>query len=430
MSALGPRYWRLFTANAITNLGDGVGRICFPLLAVTLTTEPLLIAGVSIATMLPWLVFGLMAGVLVDRVDRRHAIVVANLARAVLIGGFAVAVAFDAASIWLLYAVAFVVGAAETVADSASHAMLPAVVRGDQLERGNGPLQIAEVVGNSFVGAPIGAALITVVAFAPFAINSVAFVVAAVVIAGIAGTFTPVRADATPTTVWRDVRDGVTWLVRHRLFRALVVALTVLAMSNEFATALLVLFAIQELGLGTAAVGLFVLAAGVGGAVGGLVAPWLVARTSRVVVYPASVVAGGACYLGIGLFAHPVLSMVLFGLFGATVIIGNVVMMSLRQALIPAELFGRVQGAWRTAVWGGLPLGAFLGGVLASVLGLRGLFVASGLVMIAVAAVLWAILARGRREGALDPGGTPDVDGAAASGGAAASDPVDVTSSR
>jgi len=397
-AALGSRFWRLFTANAVTNLGDGIGRICFPLLAVSLTREPILIAGVSAAFFLPWLLFALASGVLVDRVDRRRAMVVANVFRAVLIGGFGFAVAAGAASIWLMYAVAFALGIAETVADSAANAMLPAVVERDQLESGNGRLQAAEIVGNAFLGAPIGAALFVVAASAPFLLNSAGFLVAALVLASLAGRYRPVRASTEPTSVWRDVRDGVGWIVRHRLLRSMLVLTAVLAAAGEMATALLVLFAVQELHLGPAAVGLFILAAGVGGTAGGLLAPWLAARLPRTVMLGGGFVAGGLCYLGIGAFAQPVLSMVLFGLYGSFVISGNVVLMSLRQALIPQELFGRVQGAWRTVVWGALPLGSIVGGLLAGAVGLPGLFLLSACVQILVGVAIVLTMRRHRAE--------------------------------
>ncbi len=397
-AALGSRFWRLFTANSVSNLGDGIGRICFPLLAVSLTREPILIAGVSAAFFLPWLLFALASGVLVDRVDRRVAMVTANVFRAVLIGGFGLAVATGAASIWLMYAVAFALGIAETVADSAANAMLPAVVERDQLEAGNGRLQASEIVGNAFLGAPIGAALFAVAAAAPFLVNSAGFLVAALVLASLAGRYRPARASAEPTTVWRDVRDGVGWITRHRLLRSLLLLTAVLASSNEMAQALLVLFAVQELNLSPAAIGLFVLAAGVGGTLGGVVAPWLAARLPRAAMLGGGYVAGGLCYLGIGALAHPVLSMVLYGVYGMFVVAGNVVLMSLRQALIPQELFGRVQGAWRTVVWGALPVGSLAGGLLAGVVGLRGLFVLSAGIQLAVGVTVVVVMHRHRRE--------------------------------
>lgn len=399
MSALGSRFWRLFTANAVTNLGDGIGRICFPLLAVSLTREPVLIAGVSAAFFLPWLLFALASGVLLDRVDRRWAMVAANVFRAVVVGGFGIAVVAGAASVWLLYAVAFALGAAETVADGAANSMLPAVVERDQLEAGNGRLQAAEIVGNAFLGAPIGAALFAVAAAAPFLLNSAGFAVAALLLVGMAGRYRPVRAavaGAPLASVWRDVREGVGWLVRHPLLRPLLLLFAVLASANEMAQALLVLFAVQELGLSSAAFGLFILAAGIGGTLGGVLTPLVVRRVPRTAVLAGGFVIGALCYLGIGAIAHPVLSMVLFGLYGMFVIAGNVVIMSLRQLLIPEELFGRVQGAWRTVVWGALPVGGLTGGVLAAVIGLRWLFVLSAGIQLVVGLATWLVMHRNR----------------------------------
>lgn len=391
--ALGSRFWRLFSANAVTNLGDGIGRICFPLLAVSYTREPLLIAGVAAAFFLPWLLFALASGVLVDRVDRRRAMIAANVVRAVLVGGFGLAVAAGMASIWLMYVVAFALGVAETVADSAANAMLPAVVKREQLESGNGRLQAAEVVGNAFLGAPIGAAVFAVAAAAPFLLNSAGYALAALVLLTLAGRYRPARASS-GVSVRRDVREGVGWIARHRTLRSLLLLTAMLAMSNEMAQALLVLFAIEELGLQPAAIGLFVLAAGVGGVLGGIVAPLLARRLPRAVLMTATTAGGALCYLVIGWLAHPVLSAVLYGLYGTFVIILNVVLMSLRQSVIPEQLFGRVQGAWRTVVWGALPVGGLLGGVMAGVVGLRGLFVLSAAAQLAVSVLMFFVVRR------------------------------------
>ncbi|HEY0639162.1 MAG TPA: MFS transporter [Pseudonocardiaceae bacterium] len=391
--ALGRRFWALFTANAVTNLGDGIGRICFPLLAVSLTREPVLIAGVSAVFFLPWLLFGLASGVLLDRVDRRRAMIAANLVRAVLVGGFGLAVAGGAASVWLLYVVAFLLGAAETVADGAANAILPAVVRRDQLESGNGRLQTAEVVGNMFLGAPIGAALFAVAAAAPFLLNSAGFLVAALVVAGIAGRF-GTAAGRGRSTIRQDVREGVGWIVRHRLLRSVLVLSTGMAIAAEMAQALMVLFAVDELGLGPAQFGLLVLAAGAGGVLGGLFAPVLARRLSRVVLLPATSIAGGLCYLGLGVFPHPVVAAVLVAVFGGVVVVGNVVIMSLRQSLIPPELFGRVQGAWRSVLWGSMPVGGLVGGLLAGVVDLRWLFVIAAFLLLTVGAGMFLTVRR------------------------------------
>jgi MFS family permease len=163
---LGGGYWRLFGASAMSNLADGVGRAALPLLAATLTRDPVLIAGLYSLAFLPWLLFALPAGAVVDRSDRRRAMVVTNLVRAAVVAALALATATGHASIAILYASAFLIGTAETVYDSAANALLPQVVRPDQLDRGNSLLVTAEAVGQVFLGGPVGALLFTVAAAA------------------------------------------------------------------------------------------------------------------------------------------------------------------------------------------------------------------------------------------------------------------------
>ncbi|MDQ4037610.1 MAG: MFS transporter, partial [Actinomycetota bacterium] len=156
---LGSNFWRLLAASAVSNLGDGIVRTAIPLLAIMLTRDPVLVGALTSLSFLPWLLFAIPAGVLVDRMDRRRAMSSANLVRTGVVGVLVAAIAVDQVSLVLLYVITFVLGVAETVYDSASRAMLPQVVRRDQLDRANGPLAAAEIVTQAFLAAPIGSFL-------------------------------------------------------------------------------------------------------------------------------------------------------------------------------------------------------------------------------------------------------------------------------
>ena len=191
---LGSRYWRLWSASVVSNLGDGIDAAALPLLAATLTRDPRLVAGMAVAFTLPWLLFALPAGAIVDRLDRRKVMYRVNVVRAALVAVIALSVVTDTASIWLLYVLAFSLGSCETLFDNAAQSIMPSIVATPQLERANGRLYAGEVVTNVFVGPPIGGILFAVAASVPFWLDSASFLVAALLVATIAGSFRPAGA--------------------------------------------------------------------------------------------------------------------------------------------------------------------------------------------------------------------------------------------
>src|SRR4029450_11293307 len=152
---LGRNFHRALVASGFANLADGVFQVALPLLAVQLTRSPLLIAGVQVAARLPWLLAP-VAGALADRLDRRQTMVRVNLVRTVLLGGLALAVAADLATLVMLYAVALLLGIGETLFDTSAQSLLPAVVDRDELTRANSRLFAVELVANTFIGPPLG----------------------------------------------------------------------------------------------------------------------------------------------------------------------------------------------------------------------------------------------------------------------------------
>ncbi|MGH3519269.1 MAG: MFS transporter [Haloechinothrix sp.] len=363
----------LLSSSAMSNLGDGMGKVAFPLLAATLTREPILIAGLAATQFLPWLLFALLAGALVDRVDRRKAMLVANGTRAVAIGLMAALVYADLVSIWVIYAAALLVGTAETVADSAANVIVPSVVERGRLESANSKLQSAEIVGQTFLGGPIGSVTFALFAAFPFLLNSAAFGLAAVLLLGMAGTYEPKgRSDGrpiAPRNLRADLADGIHWLRGSPLLTRLVIIAGLLALTSEFAQAQLVLYALEDLDLNEAAFGLFAFVGGIGGLLGAAVAPRLIQMFSRRSMLAVGIVAAGLGFGGMGLTANAIVAALLFGLFAAAIVTVNVILATLRHMLVPNELLGRVLGVWRTVVWGAVPVGALIGGVLTEVFG-------------------------------------------------------------
>jgi MFS family permease len=401
--SLGPSFRRLFAASASSNLADGAIRVALPLLAASLTRDPVLVAALTSLSFLPWLLFALPAGAVVDRVDRKLAMAAANTVRAVAVGALAVTALTGTASLVVLYVVAFGVGVAETFYDSAARAMLPQVVRRDQLDRANGLLTVGETAGEGFVGAPLGAALFAVAAAAPFSATAAAYGLAAVLVLAVAGRHRPTRGDgAQPTSIRRDVAEGVGWLWRHRLLRGLTLVSATTSGLQALTTGVEVLWALEVLRIGEAGFGLLMAASGVGAALGELVAAPLGARLGRSPVLVAGAALAGLATVGAGLTSSGFVAGGLMAAGAVGVMFWNVLTMSLRQALIPEELFGRVQGGYRTLVWGTIPLGALLGGLLADVTTVPTVFVVAGCAQLLVAGVLWRLLAvhRGAVAGA------------------------------
>ena len=397
----------LLTSSAASNLGDGLGKVALPLLASTLTRDPVLIAGLSATQFLPWLLFAAVAGALVDRIDRRRAMIVANTVRAVAVGVLAVVVAAGGMTIWLVYLTALVIGTAETIADSAANALVPAVVGDGSLDAANSKLQACEIVGQTFLGGPIGSLSFALFAAFPFFLNSAGFAIAAAVLLGLAGTYrgqaeVPVR----PAKLRTELAEGLRWLRGHALLLRLVAIAGLLSLVSELAQAQLVLYALEDLHLSEATFGFFAFVGGIGGLLGAGVAPRLVRAAGRRAVVVGGIIGCAAGFGGMGLVRSPVAGAALFGLFAAAVVAVNVVLATARHRLVPGALLGRVLGVWRTVVWGAIPLGALLGGVLTEALGTAArTFAVSGVVMLVIAGFAFGALRRSSLDDESDSAG-------------------------
>ncbi len=393
---LGASFWRLFTSSSTSNLSDGIMQAALPLLAATLTRNPVAVSAMGSLAFLPWLLFALPAGTLVDRVNRRTAMAVANVARAALLAVLALSVASGNASLPVLYAVAFLLGCAETVYDSAARAMLSRVVTRSQLERGNSLLTTSESVGNIFLGAPIGAWLFAVAASLPLWANSGAYLCAAFLALTVAGNFAVDRSSG--SSMREDMGEGLRWLAHHRLLRELMTTSFFGAAIHSMTQGIIVLYALQNLGLDVRGFGLAIAVAGVGAVIGAMLSPRVTRLVGRTNAMGATQTLSAIALLLMAFWQHPVGGPLLYAVSAGAISMFNVQIMSLRQALVPEHLFGRVQGAYRTVIWGGIPVGMFAGGVLGGWLGLPAVFVVSGLGGIVVGTITWVVLHAHRQE--------------------------------
>ncbi|MCW2497017.1 MFS transporter [Jatrophihabitans sp.] len=403
------QFRRLYASSATSNLADGIGRTALPLLAASYTHNAVLVSGLITCTYLPWLLFALPSGALIDRLDRRHAMAAANVLRAACTGVLALLIVSHEASIAVLYAVAFLLGLAETVYDSASRALLPQLVGAAELDRANSLLTVEETLGQTFLGAPIGSVLFATAAALPVLINAVGFAGAALLLLALRGAFRPPRTGAS-TTLRQEIGEGVRWLNGHSLLRGLTLISTVTASVSSMTSGILVLYVIEELRLPPADFGLVLLVGGLGSILGGLGTPLAARRFGRGRTLTIGCALGAIGVAAMAFTRNGYVGALFFGIDGAGVMVWNVLTMSLRQALIPQQLFGRVQGAYRTLVFGGIALGALAGGALGHVIGIRPVFLIAGALMF-VSALCLGILCRRHRDVLAEPEGELPHDG-------------------
>ncbi|MGV9193168.1 MFS transporter [Microbacterium sp. MC2] len=394
--ALGAPFRRLWTAAAFSNLADGLGRTAVPLAAITLTTDPLMISVISALAFVPWLVFGLPAGMIVDRFDRRVVMALANAIRGLVALALAILAVTDSLNLAALFVGTLVFGLGETLFDNATNAVIPAVVRRDQLDRANGWMQSAQVTIDSFIATPIAGVLFAVALALPLwagALGYLAPIVLALLLplsAARAAQDHPVPASdavpgapgepaaaavpveaaavtpvvAAPAAVHPRVSAGeaLEYLRRHRYLRTMVLFTSFIGSALSFGQATTMLFFLETLAVSVAAIGFVTAGIGLGALAGAVVAPRLVARFGRgPVMFTATLVAGVSLLLT-GLAPDVGTAVAAYAVSAAAVSTWNVPWGSLRQQIVPGRLFGRVLGIIRTLTWGLFPVATLLGG--------------------------------------------------------------------
>jgi len=384
---LGLPFWRLWSASSVSNLADGLVKVALPLIAVTLTDSPGLVAGVTLAVTLPWLLFALPAGALADRVDRRIAMVTANSVRATGVAVLAVTVVLglesSPAAIWALYAVALLLGTAETVYDTCAQSILPQVVARDQLPRANGRLIAAELTANEFVGPPLGGLLVAAGVAVAFATPAALWAAAVGALLLLRGGFSVSRRE--PTTLRADVVEGLRYLWRHRLLRTLAAMTGLFNFATNATFAVFVLYAVgpdSAMGLTEVGYGLLFATIAAGSLIGALLADRIIRRLGRSRSLFVGIL-GGVATVGIAAVTTiPLVIATAFLVGGLTNALWNVVAVSLRQRITPDRILGRINSSYRLVAWGTRPLGAAAGGLLGELAGLRAVFgIAAGLIL-------------------------------------------------
>ena len=358
-----PFRWLLGSSWA-SNLGDGLAIAAGPLLVASQTHDPFLVSMAALSQWLPPLVFGLWAGVLADRLDRRAIMVTVNLTRVVVILVIVATIVSDTVSIAIVLGALFLLGTAEVFADNTAATLMPMVVGRDDLAIANSRLVFGLITVNQLVGPPIGAALFAIGMAWPFVAQALVMALSVVLVSRVA--LPPHGSDpAERRPVWHDAREGIRWVAHHPAVRTLVLTIFTFNITFGAAWSVLVLYAIERLGLGAVGFGLLTTVAALGGLAGTMAYGWITARVSLGNLMRIGLVIETFTHLALALTTTARVAMAIFFVFGAHAFVWGTTSVTVRQRAVPTQLQGRVGSVNALGTYGGLVIGAGIGGLLA-----------------------------------------------------------------
>lgn len=379
-SGLGRPFWTLWTAFTASNLGDGLSLIALPLLAITLTDDARLVAAVAVFQYLPYLLIGLPAGVLIDRYDRRWIAIGAQTARAFVIGGLGVGLLVGSPTIGVLFVVAFLVGASEVLTDGGLPALVRDLVEPRRLEVANARLSATQTVTNAFIGPPVGALLFQWEASTPFLASALVAVVSIATLTRLPGRFRPDQPDEVLPITQRTV-VGLRYVWAHPVLRPLVIAVGIFSFVGAAGNGVFVVLVTERFGLGSVGFGVLVSVDAIASVVTSFFVAGLIRRTSHSWSMRLAVVCFVIGSLMFGLFTVAAVAFLAAVVNGISDPTWNIVSATVRQRLVPDEVFGRMMTAYLFIAWGMRPLGAMLGGVVAQRWGPQWVSIASAVVV-------------------------------------------------
>jgi len=433
-SALGGSFYRLWSASLASNLADGLLAAAAPLLALRLTDDPFAVSATTAAAFLPWLLFAIASGGLVDRHDRRRVMGTANTVRFLVAASLGMLVATHHLPLWTLVVAVFVLGSMETAFDGGAQALVPAVTPRTHLDAANSRFQAGEMVMQGFVAMPIGAALFALSQPLPFALSALTFAGSAVLALTLPAaaararsadgpTTSPASPPTAPTPVPRqrfvhELVEGARFLWHHATLRPLWIFSTLTATALTFGQGALIVYVVDGLGIPQGLVGAFTALAAVGGLVGATIVGPVRRRFGRATSMVGTTLLTGPFLVILGLapanLAGRIAGCVAYALCAMLVMIWNTNAMTVRQSLIPADLLGRVNGTWRTVGWGLTPVATLLGGLVARS-GLRLPLLVGGAFALAVALVMGPRVHRALTASERDVAGDAPAEPAASS---------------
>ncbi|MGW2317433.1 MFS transporter [Streptomyces sp. NPDC001680] len=387
-------YARLWLASGASSLGDGVTIAAGPLLMASISSDPATVAGAAFAQQVPWLLFSLFSGVLVDRLDRRVIVGSVGVLRTVVMSGLALLVWQGWANVPVVYAAVFLLGVGATLSDNAGQALLPAVVSDSELPKANAGLSGVRMVCNQFGGPPLGGWLFAVAAALPFGMDATCFALGAVLVLTLplrpqgAGTTAPAESLPHPS-VRLEIAEGCRWLWNHTALRMLAVTMALMNITFGGTYATYVLYSRERLGLTEVGYGLLLASTAVGGVLGTVSVARLEARFGAATLLRFGLVTETLTHLVLAVTRLPWVAVVTLVVFGAHAAIWGVIGVTLRQRVTPSELLGRINSVYLLFSMGGYAIGALLGGFVARGLGITGPFWIAFAAMCVLTPVAW-----------------------------------------
>jgi MFS family permease len=370
-------FLKLWTGQSISEFGSQISQLAIPwLAAVGLDASPLQFSLLGVLGFLPFILFALPAGVWVDRLHRRPILIVGDAARAVLLAAIPVLWATDLLEMWHLFVLLFVIGVFTVFFDVAYQSYLPSLVDREQLVDGNAKLQLTLSTAN--VAGPGVAGVLIAAITAPYAIvvDAISFVFSTLFMIRIRRPeILAEKSEGAPKPkMLPELKEGLAFVVRHPHLRA-IAACT--GSSNFFAAVgftIALLYFVRTLHLSSFEVGLYFAMFGAGSIAGALAANPVqrAIGVGRAIVLPAVLFPVLSFTVPLAPMGFPLPVLIAGALIGGySQVAYNITQVSLRQAITPERLQGRMNASMRWIVWGTLPLGQIAGGAIASTYGLR-----------------------------------------------------------
>ncbi|HTW11235.1 MAG TPA: MFS transporter [Solirubrobacteraceae bacterium] len=369
---LGRSFRWLLASSWLTNLGEGITLAAGPLLVASQTHYPLAVAMAAFLQRLPWLIFGLYAGVVADRVSRRAIVITTGLVRAVILLLLTTSILTHRVDTAVVLAALFLFGANEAFGDTTTTTLLPMLVEHRDLGIANSRALTGVIVWNQLAGPPIGAALFAAGMALPFVSETVCVLAGVLLISRV--RLPAQLGRARPTRVREDIREGWRWLWAHPAVRTLAITIFTFNVTFGAAWSVLVLYARERLGMAALGFGLITTAMAVGGLVGTACYGWLERRVPLGVIMRGGLIIETLTHLALALTRWAWFALIVFTIFGAHAFIWGTTSTSVRQRAVPTEFQGRVGSVYLTGVVGGIVIGSALGGVVASVWGVTAPF--------------------------------------------------------
>jgi MFS family permease len=362
---LGTSFRWLLGSSWISNIGDGIIVAAGPLLVASETRDPFWVASAAVLQYLPWMVFGLFAGVVADRVDRRRMVAVANLCRVGVLTLLVGTIVTGEVSIAVVLAAIFLLGVGETFADTATSTLLPMLVAKADLGIANARLMAGTVTLNQLAGPPIGALLFGLGRGLPFVTQTVCVALSILLVLRLQLPEHGRDHSEGPASIRQDIREGLRWVWGHAAVRTLVLTIVTFNVTFGAAWSVLVLYSLERLDMGQIGFGLLTSALACGGVFGTFSYSWLTRHVSLGNIMRGGLIIETLTHLVLALNTLPWVAMVVMFVFGAHAFVWGTTSVTVRQRAVPTHVQGRVSSVYMIGVTGGIVVGALIGGVIA-----------------------------------------------------------------